>query len=96
MKPKLFNYAKLVSCITWASLKTGAPKLSAALNFLWLLSLFQDKESNKALDEQRKNRKDKRYCEQSEHNNNNLMELLQFWLPELTIFTQFLKPKSWI
>jgi hypothetical protein len=41
------------------SFKTGAPKLSAALNFLWLLSLFQDKESNKALDEQRKNEKDK-------------------------------------
>jgi hypothetical protein len=34
------------SCIAWASLKTGVPKLSAALNFLWLLSLFQDKESN--------------------------------------------------
>jgi len=26
--------------------KQEAPKLSAALNFLWLLSLFQDKESN--------------------------------------------------
>jgi hypothetical protein len=26
--------------------KQGAPKLSAALNFLWLLSLFQDKESD--------------------------------------------------
>ena len=28
------------SCIAGASRKTGAPKLSAALNFLWLLSLF--------------------------------------------------------
>jgi hypothetical protein len=27
-------------------LKTGAPKFYAALNFLWLLSLFQDKEIN--------------------------------------------------
>jgi hypothetical protein len=26
--------------------KQEAPKLSAALNFLWLLSLFQDKDSN--------------------------------------------------
>jgi hypothetical protein len=42
------------SCIAWASRKTGAPKLSAALNFLWLLSLFQDKESNMDLDEQKK------------------------------------------
>jgi len=42
------------SCIAWASRKTGAPKLSAALNFLWLLSLFQDKESNMDLDEQNK------------------------------------------
>jgi hypothetical protein len=30
------------SCIAWASRKTGVPKLSAALNFLWLLSLFQE------------------------------------------------------
>jgi len=37
---------KRASCIAWAGLKTGDPKLSAALNFLWLLSLFQDKESN--------------------------------------------------
>ena len=35
------------SCIAWASVKTIAPKFSAALNFLWLLSLFQDKERNK-------------------------------------------------
>ena len=56
-----------MSCIAWASRKTGGPKLSAALNFLWLLFLFQDKEpstalavrarrsqSNMDLDEQRK------------------------------------------
>jgi len=29
-----------------ASFKTGAPKLSAALIFLWLLSFYQEKESN--------------------------------------------------
>jgi hypothetical protein len=46
MKLKLFNFAKQASCIAWASFKPGAPKLSAALNFLWLLSLFQDKESD--------------------------------------------------
>jgi len=34
------------SCIAWASFKTGAPKLSAALIFLWLLSFYQEKESN--------------------------------------------------
>jgi hypothetical protein len=34
------------SCIAWASLKTGAPKLSAALIFLWLLSFYQEKESD--------------------------------------------------
>jgi hypothetical protein len=34
------------SCIAWASLETGAPKLSAALIFLWLLSFYQEKESN--------------------------------------------------
>src|SRR5450759_1561123 len=33
------------SCIAWASQKTGAPKLSAALMFLCLLSLHQGKES---------------------------------------------------
>jgi hypothetical protein len=40
---------KGASCIAWASLKTVAPKLSAALIFLWLLSLYQDKESNLGL-----------------------------------------------
>jgi len=35
------------SCIALASLKIGAPKLSAALNFLWLLSLFQGVHSKK-------------------------------------------------
>jgi hypothetical protein len=34
------------SCIAWANRNEEAPKLSAALNFLWLLYLFQDKESN--------------------------------------------------
>jgi hypothetical protein len=34
------------SCIACASRKTGAPKLSAALIFLWFLSLHQDKERN--------------------------------------------------
>jgi len=44
------------SCIACASRKTVAPKLSAALNFLWLLSLFQDKESNIQLGEQKTNK----------------------------------------
>jgi len=35
-----------MSCNAWASFKTGAPKLSAALIFLWLLSFYQEKESN--------------------------------------------------
>ena len=34
------------SCIAWARLKTGAPKLSAVLIFLWLLSFYQEKESD--------------------------------------------------
>ena len=34
------------SCIACASRKTGAPKLSAALIFLWLLSFYQEKESD--------------------------------------------------
>jgi hypothetical protein len=34
------------SYIAWASRKTRAPKLSAALIFLWLLSFYQEKESN--------------------------------------------------
>jgi hypothetical protein len=38
-----------MSCIAWARRKTGAPKFSAALIFLWLLSLYQDKESNNDL-----------------------------------------------
>jgi hypothetical protein len=42
------------SCIAWASRKTGAPKLSAALIFLWLLSFYQEKESNMDLDKQKK------------------------------------------
>jgi hypothetical protein len=42
------------SCIAWASLKTGAPKLSEALIFLWLLSFYQEKESDIVLDEQKK------------------------------------------
>jgi hypothetical protein len=37
---------KRASCIAWASVKTRTPKCSAALIFLWLLSLYQDKESN--------------------------------------------------
>jgi hypothetical protein len=40
------------SCIAWASLKTVAPKLSAALIFLWLLSFYQEKESDIKLGEQ--------------------------------------------
>jgi hypothetical protein len=42
------------SCIAWASLKTGAPKLSEALIFLWLLSSYQEKESDIVLEEQKK------------------------------------------
>ena len=38
-----------MSCIAWARRKTGAPKFSEALIFLWLLSLYQDKESNNDL-----------------------------------------------
>ena len=34
------------SCIACTSRKTGAPKLSAALIFLWLLSFYQEKESD--------------------------------------------------
>ena len=34
------------SCIACARRKTGAPKLSAALIFLWLLSFYQEKESD--------------------------------------------------
>ena len=43
------------SCIAWASLETGAPKLSEALIFLWLLSFYQEKESNIALAGQKMN-----------------------------------------
>jgi hypothetical protein len=42
------------SCIAWASLKTVAPKLFAALIFLWLLSFYQEKESNMYLGKQKK------------------------------------------
>jgi hypothetical protein len=45
------------SCIAWASRKTGAPKFSAALIFLWLLSFYQEKESNTNLGEQKMNKK---------------------------------------
>jgi len=41
------------SCIAWASFKTGAPKLSAALIFLWLLSFYQEKESDMVLGKQK-------------------------------------------
>jgi hypothetical protein len=34
------------SCNALGKVKTGAPKLSEALILLWLLSLYQDKESN--------------------------------------------------
>jgi hypothetical protein len=44
------------SCIACASLKTGAPKLSAALIFLWLLSFYQEKESDVKLGEQKMNK----------------------------------------
>jgi len=43
--------------------KTGAPKLSAALNFLWLLSLFQDKESDICLLDEQKNRNEAEFAE---------------------------------
>jgi hypothetical protein len=42
------------SCIAWARLKTGAPKLSEALIFLWLLSFYQEKESDIVLTNKRK------------------------------------------
>ena len=38
------------------SLKTIAPKLSVALIFLWLLSFYQEKESNIKLGEQNMNK----------------------------------------
>jgi len=44
---------RIPSCIARASIKTGAPKLSAALIFLWLLSFYQEKESNIDLVEQK-------------------------------------------
>jgi hypothetical protein len=44
------------SCIACASQKTGAPKLSAALIFLWLLSFYQEKESDVKLGEQKMNK----------------------------------------
>jgi hypothetical protein len=53
------------SCIAWASLKTEAPKLSAALILLWLLSLYQDKESNKDFGRTKKEKKkSKKFVEQ--------------------------------
>ncbi len=42
----LFEGVLRPSRIAWARLKTGAPKLYAALIFLWLLSFYQEKESN--------------------------------------------------
>jgi hypothetical protein len=39
------------------SLKTIAPKLSVALIFLWLLSFYQEKESDIKLGEQNMNKK---------------------------------------
>jgi hypothetical protein len=43
---RIRQLAETTSCIAWASFKTVAPKLSEALILLWLLSLYQDKESN--------------------------------------------------
>ena len=45
------------SGIARASLKTISPKLSVALIFLWLLSYYQEKESDIKLGEQNMNKK---------------------------------------